>query len=205
MCVRLAALCLSACTHPHPKKLGTTLGGMACITNHHHRRSCNWRRAGRSLNLKMSILRCASRPSSQLSGFEMQSPLIYCDHICPTLLQAVMIACILLYCTVRAYKSQPSQPSRPSQPRSPLSSGLQQSDASFLLRNKWLLYPLAYLKPPGRPWFSCIMRTALGGLPASPKPHSIIQCYSSPPSTSWKFPGGKFFEGCGALRPAQKQ
>ena len=190
---------------PPPEEAGDNAGGMACITNlHHHRQSCNKRRAGRSLNLNKRQGQSFAVPHAH-SVSRHHSLLIYCDHICPTLLQAVMIACILLYCTVRAYKSQPSQPSRPSQPRSPLSSGLQQSDASFLLRNKWLLYPLAYLKPPGRPWFSCIMRTALGGLPASPKPHSIIQCYSSPPSTSWKFPGGKFFEGCGALRPAQKQ
>jgi hypothetical protein len=84
----------SACLHtPPPEEAGDNPGGMACITNHHHRRSCNKRRAGRSLNLKRSILRCASRPPSQPSGFEIQSSLIYCDHICPTLLQAVMIAC----------------------------------------------------------------------------------------------------------------
>jgi hypothetical protein len=112
MCVRLAALCLPACLHtPPPEEAGDNPGGMACITNHHHRRSCNKRRAGRSLNLKRSILRCASRPPSQPSGFEIQSPLIYCDHICPALLQAVMIACILLYCTGRALVTKASQAS----------------------------------------------------------------------------------------------
>ena len=92
----------SACTHTPPPE---EAGGMACITNRHHRQSCNKRRAGRSLNLKRSILHRASRPLSQPSPqnpvatqSEMQSPLIYCDCICLTLLQAVMIVCTLLYC-----------------------------------------------------------------------------------------------------------
>jgi len=104
---------LPACTHTHTptRRSRGQSGGMACITNHHHRQSCNKRRAGRSLNLKRSTLRCASRPLSQPSRSEMQSPLIYCDRICPTLLQAVMIACTLLYCTVRALVTRASQAS----------------------------------------------------------------------------------------------
>ena len=80
---------------PPPEEAGDS---MACITNlHHHRQSCNKRRAGRSLNLNKRQGQSFAVPHAH-SVSRHHSLLIYCDRIYPTLLQAVMIACTLLSC-----------------------------------------------------------------------------------------------------------